>query len=870
MARIYTIVGSTADAASVNVRDRLFERAPWEKELDADYKVYRHEGFLLVEIGDYHVFQDGLDGKLDGMGFKPEAIIFASKHRSKENRKTLTVHFTGNIAEGKFGGRPYELAVPAPHIAASLLKSLKAAVSPFSVSYEATHHGPSSLKTPSVYVEIGSTMDEWSDKGAGRAIAKAILNVDEDPEMPVFVGIGGNHYAPRETTLALEAGVAFGHIIADHAVPTVTEDVLRQAFEKSGTRAAYLDRKSIPKEERARIEGLIDRLGCEVHAESEIRYLNKPVLRCPRLMDIAGSGTPPLKVKVNKSLADALPGCKPGQCGPCPMGIRGEVNGELLALAWKADKAAARKALEGEKIAYFTGHDGAPSNVLAGMDRASVDRACRSVTQACIEAAKTRYTVKYDHWEELLYIIDRRFDPGKARELGVPEGPMYGRLAKGEAITIKGNTITPLMVHTESVKRIKLNNYSTNIMAGDGVMEPGEPSIFNTTKTARIIDNHGEIIDSEERQARIIDGEAAGSPPDKVGDSDEDIMSVMQGLRTSVIVIGCGGGGSNSISRMSQEGITGARMYAMNTDAQHLLHTKADKKFLIGKKLTRGFGAGSLPEVGENAARESLREIKVAVGQADMVFVTCGLGGGTGTGSAPVVAQSAKECGALTIAVVTTPFKVEGAVRKANSERGLERLRKSADTVIVVPNDKLLEVVPNLPIQAAFKVADEVLAHAVKGITELVTKAGLVNLDFADVKTVMSNGGVAMIGLGEGKGENAASQSVQNALQSPLLDVDISCAKAAIVNVTGGENMTIAEAENVVEEVYNAIDPEARLIWGASVDPDLGDVIRTMVIITGVASTQILGKPQEEQQPAQAFGHQKALKSQKFGLDFIG
>lgn len=401
-------------------------------------------------------------------------------------------------------------------------------------------------------------------------------------------------------------------------------------------------------------------------------------------------------------------------------------------------------------------------------------------------------------------------------------------------------------------------------------MEPGEPSIFSTTKTARVIDDHGEIIDSEERQAEIIDGEAPGAMPDKVGDTDEDIMKVMQGLRTNVIVIGCGGGGSNSISRMSEEGIVGAKMYAMNTDAQHLLHTKADKKFLIGKKLTRGFGAGSLPEVGESAAKESLMEIKAAISAADMVFVTCGLGGGTGTGSAPIVAQAARESGMLTIAVVTTPFKVEGAVRKANAEKGLEKLRKCADTVIVVPNDRLLEVVPNLPLQAAFKVADEVLAHAVKGITELVTKAGLVNLDFADVKTVMSNGGVAMIGLGEGKGEGAASHSVRNALQSPLLDVDISGARAAIVNVTGGETMTIAEAENVVEEVYNAIDPEARLIWGASIDPDLGDVIRTMVIITGVTSAQILGKPQEEQQPVQAFSHQKTLKSQKFGLDFIG
>ncbi len=279
-----------------------------------------------------------------------------------------------------------------------------------------------------------------------------------------------------------------------------------------------------------------------------------------------------------------------------------------------------------------------------------------------------------------------------------------------------------------------------------------EPSIFNTTvKTARVIDNKGEIIDSEEVKANIIDAEGQAAEPADVGNTDEDIMRVMQELKTNVLVVGCGGGGSNTVGRMALEGITGARLYAMNTDAQHLLHTQADKKFLIGKKLTRGFGAGSLPEMGEGAAKESLNEIKAALINADMVFITCGLGGGTGTGSAPVVAQTAKEKGALTIAVVTTPFKVEGTMRKRNADWGLAKLRECADTVIVVPNDKLLEVVPDLPVQKAFRVADAVLTHAVKGITELVTKPGLVNLDFADIRTVMSNGGVAMIGLGEAR-----------------------------------------------------------------------------------------------------------------------
>ncbi|WP_424359983.1 cell division protein FtsZ [Methanocella sp. MCL-LM] len=377
------------------------------------------------------------------------------------------------------------------------------------------------------------------------------------------------------------------------------------------------------------------------------------------------------------------------------------------------------------------------------------------------------------------------------------------------------------------------------------------------------MDGKGEIIDSEEHQAQIIDGEGQIAAPTDIGISDEEIMQMMKDMKTNVVVVGCGGGGSNSIARMAREGISGARLFAANTDAQHLLHTQADKKFLIGKKLTRGFGAGSLPEVGEGAAKESLNEIKAALIKSDMVFITCGLGGGTGTGSAPVVAQAAKEAGALTIAVVTTPFKAEGAIRKRNADWGLAKLREAADTVIVVPNDKLLEVVPDLPVQKAFRVADAVLTHAVKGITELVTKPGLVNLDFADIRTVMSNGGVAMIGLGEARGESRAIDSINAALESPLLDVNISTATAAIVNVTGGEDMSISEAESIVEQVSNKIDPEARIIWGAHVDPDLEDAIRTMVIITGVKSDQILGKVDPMAQAG------KNVRTQKFGIDFI-
>jgi cell division protein FtsZ len=347
--------------------------------------------------------------------------------------------------------------------------------------------------------------------------------------------------------------------------------------------------------------------------------------------------------------------------------------------------------------------------------------------------------------------------------------------------------------------------------------------------------------------------------PLRAMENDDDLVAVLEQLTTVIRVIGCGGGGSNTIERLAETGIEGAELFAMNTDAQHLLHINADRRVLIGRRTTRGLGAGSLPSIGEEAARESIDEIMVAVEGADMVFITCGLGGGTGTGAAPVVAEVAREMGALTISVVTLPFAAEGAIRMANADVGLKRLREVSDTVIVVPNDRLLEVVPDLPLQAAFKVADEVLMRSVKGITELITRPGLINLDFADVRTIMSNGGVAMIGLGEAEGEMKSKDSVIKALRSPLLDVDISDATSALVNVVGGSNMTISDAETVVEEVYDRINPDARIIWGAQIDPSLDNGIRTMLVVTGVSSPQILGKEDLKQSRVVS----------KHGIDFL-
>jgi len=338
---------------------------------------------------------------------------------------------------------------------------------------------------------------------------------------------------------------------------------------------------------------------------------------------------------------------------------------------------------------------------------------------------------------------------------------------------------------------------------------------------------------------------------------DKELEEVLSGLTTTIKVVGCGGAGTNTISRCIASQITGAELIAINTDAQHLLLADAPHKVLIGRHLTRGLGAGSLPQIGEEAAKESEQDIRNAIGHADMVFVTCGLGGGTGTGASPIIAQIAKEAGALTIGVVTLPFSVEGLIRMENAEAGLKRLRDVCDTVIVIPNDKLLDIVPNLSLNAAFKVADEVLMRSIKGITEMITMPGLVNLDFADLKTVMKRGGVAMIGLGEAEGENKAVNAVIEALNSPLLEVDISEATGALVNVTGGEDMTISEAERVVEEIYSRIDPNARIIWGTTVDPSLKRNIRAMLVITGVKSKQILGPTQ------------KTFENKEYGIDFV-
>ncbi len=322
---------------------------------------------------------------------------------------------------------------------------------------------------------------------------------------------------------------------------------------------------------------------------------------------------------------------------------------------------------------------------------------------------------------------------------------------------------------------------------------------------------------------------------------DEELEQMLSTHKATIKVVGCGGGGNNTINRLTEVGVVGCETIAVNTDAQDLLYTSADKKIMIGKETTKGLGAGSIPKLGEEAAKESQHEINKAMQGADLIFITCGMGGGTGTGSAPVIADMAKKMGALTVAIVTMPFTMEGQKRYDNAINGLERLEHIVDTLIVIPNDKLIELAPDLPLHTAFKVSDEILTNAVKGIAELVTKAGLVNLDFADIRTVMGDGGVALIGVGEADSENRAQEAVEKAINNPLLDVDVSGATGALINVSGGASMTLEEARQVIATVSDKLDQDARVIWGAQIAEDLKNTLRVLLIITGVNSSQIFG-----------------------------
>ncbi len=319
-------------------------------------------------------------------------------------------------------------------------------------------------------------------------------------------------------------------------------------------------------------------------------------------------------------------------------------------------------------------------------------------------------------------------------------------------------------------------------------------------------------------------------------------------LFARIKVVGVGGGGCNAVNRMIDEGLSGIEFITVNTDAQALLLSKAPTRVRIGEKVTRGLGAGGNPEVGRKAAEESAEELYEVLKGSDMVFVTAGLGGGTGTGAAPIVAQIAKEVGALTIGVVTRPFTFEGSRRQQSAEQGTGKLKEHADTLIVIPNDRLLQIADKRSsLQDAFRMADDVLRQGIQGISELITVPGLINLDFADVRTIMSEGGAALMAVGHASGEDRARTAAEQAISSQLLDITIDGARGILFNVTGGSNLTLFEVNQAAAIIKETAHPDVNLIFGAVIDPNMGEEVRITVIATGFERTGV--RPVESPKP---------------------
>ncbi|HTP01635.1 MAG TPA: cell division protein FtsZ [Anaerolineales bacterium] len=316
-------------------------------------------------------------------------------------------------------------------------------------------------------------------------------------------------------------------------------------------------------------------------------------------------------------------------------------------------------------------------------------------------------------------------------------------------------------------------------------------------------------------------------------------------------VIGVGGGGQNAVNRMIEEGIEGVEFIATNTDAQALSLSRAPVRVRLGDKLTRGLGAGGDPEVGRKAAEESADELYNVLKGADMVFVTCGMGGGTGTGAAPVVAQVAKECGALTIGVVTRPFTFEGGRRSTSAETGIGKMKEHAHTLISIPNDRLLQIADKKSsLQDAFRLADDVLRQGIQGISELITVPGLINLDFADVRAIMSEGGAALMAVGRGSGDERAKNAAEQAISSQLLDITIDGARGVLFNVTGGSNLTLFEVNQAAAIIRETAHPDVNMIFGAVIDPEMGDEVRVTVIATGFERSGVPRRALERLTPA--------------------
>ena len=353
-----------------------------------------------------------------------------------------------------------------------------------------------------------------------------------------------------------------------------------------------------------------------------------------------------------------------------------------------------------------------------------------------------------------------------------------------------------------------------------------------------------------------------GSIIDNALKHKDDTNSVID-AQANIKIFGVGGAGSNMVNWLHNKGIQGATTYVVNTDKQHLDMMKVERKILIGEQSTRGLGCGGFPDKGREAAKESMLKLKDALSKSDMVFVAAGMGGGTGTGSAPEIARLAKEQGAIVIGTVTMPFDIERA-RIDKAEFGLEMLRDVSDTVIVIDNNRLVNIAGNLPVQQAFAVANELIATMIKGIVEIIAVPSLVNLDYADVKAIMANGDVSVIGIGESDSEHRVEEAVKRALSNPLLDVNYDGATGALIHVSGGNDMTLEEVNKASELVTEALDPDSNVIWGARISDELDGKLRVMTVITGVNSPYILGKIKPG-----VMNKRKAQLGEELGIDLV-
>jgi D-aminoacyl-tRNA deacylase len=448
-----TIICSTQDRASRNIKNNLLALKKWEQINSDTLSVFEFKNFRIVEINEPLINLDGLDKRLSKTGFPASLIIFASKHRSKDGRAILTVHSTGNVNDAKYGGSPKQLAVAAPQAVRSLLRSLKVLVTneEYEVTLECTHHGPSEIDVPSVFIEIGSAEEKWLDEVAGRIVANAILML-KDSDSPVAIGFGGTHYAPRQTALVLETDVTFGHIFPSHALSELDEDIIQEAFLKSKADFAYFDRKSMKAEQREKLSAIIEGLGFEVLKESDIRDMEGiPWKFCMQLRQKVKEVCPNGRPMITNGIKCEISSC---HICICPKVKIARINPALLSEAEKLDRDRLKKFLSDHNIAYIEYEDGRFAHVIIALDSNCARLVAEELTNECIDILKKHYDVGVN--KGILQIIEKKFSPERAESLGISRGPLFGRLAQGESVTIDGKTINPEMVYETNKRIIKL------------------------------------------------------------------------------------------------------------------------------------------------------------------------------------------------------------------------------------------------------------------------------------------------------------------------------------------------------------------------------------------------------------------------------